>query len=79
MDPNATLAFIVDKTNDVDYRIAACTDLIEWLEAGGFMPILNGVLDAPSFGGNTAARIWLERKLAAIAAELETGGGEVRR
>jgi hypothetical protein len=70
MDPNSTLELIVDETAAAASRLDAIDDLTRWLNSGGFMPVLHGVLDAPTFGGNTAARTWLERKLTAMAHEM---------
>lgn len=40
MDPNATLALIAAAIGIEDYTAAdaACADLYEWIESGGFLP-----------------------------------------
>lgn len=67
MDPNAALAVILDETADPARREDALGGLIDWVDSGGFLPRL-APLDAPTFGGNTAARFWLRRRLEALEA-----------
>lgn len=38
MDPDATLAIMVDESNDLDERAVAATDLLVWLANGGRPP-----------------------------------------
>lgn len=69
MDPQATLAIITDTGNDIDDRRQACSDLADWIEKGGYAPGgLRYAINAPSFGGSTAARNWAVEALRNIAA-----------
>lgn len=49
MDPDATLAIMVDESNDLDERAVAATDLLVWLANGGRPPEPRS-----RFGGNVA-------------------------
>ena len=55
MDPNELVRLILDEKTDSEDVVGYCQDLIDWLDAGGFEPRIFG---KPSFGGNTAARLW---------------------
>tara|TARA_R110000823_G_scaffold1464_1_gene5692 strand:+ start:21357 stop:21581 length:225 start_codon:yes stop_codon:yes gene_type:complete len=69
MDPQATLAIITDEVNEIEDRREACSDLANWISSGGYAPGgLRYAINAPSFGGNTAARNWSVKALRDIAA-----------
>jgi hypothetical protein len=70
MDPQATLDIITDRDTSPADRIEAANNLAEWLERGGFMPGLTvSSLGGPSFGGNTAARNWVIKRLREMGAK----------
>lgn len=39
MDPDATLALLLDETNDLDERAVAAVDLLVWIAKGGHISL----------------------------------------
>ena len=66
MDPNAAADIATDTSRPWPERADHATALIGWLDRGGFEPRWPG---KPSFGGNTAARLWVRQQCEAIVAE----------
>lgn len=58
MDPTTAWNTMRDESLSNDERAAAALDLKGWLANGGFLP-----RTGMSFGGNTAARFFVDRKV----------------
>lgn len=63
MDPTEAWNRMLDETAPVDERREAAENLRAWLANGGFPP-----RTGMSFGGNTAARFYVDRKIDEVLA-----------
>ena len=62
MDPNTTFEIML-KSDDRSEVVEAAENLSAWLDRGGYLPTNVYVLTGRLFGGNTAARFFVDSKI----------------
>lgn len=62
MDPNATFEIML-KSTDRSEVVEAAENLSAWLDRGGYLPTNVYVLTGRLFGGDTAARFFVNGKI----------------
>jgi hypothetical protein len=62
MDPNKTFEIML-KSTDRSEVVEAAENLSAWLDRGGYLPTNVYVLTGRLFGGNTAARFFVDGKI----------------
>lgn len=80
MDPDATLAIIVDDSETRENRLDAIADLTAWLQSDGYIParLMNRVRTMERYGNRTSCVIWLDGFATALKPDRDITHGEMR-